>query len=406
MVAPPEKERLEIDSLLTAAVRNKASDIHLKPGHVPVFRVNGKLSDLARHPVLMAQDINRVAERMMDKRQLEQFQQRNEIDLAYSIAGVGRFRVNIFRQSGTIAIAIRTVPFHIKNFQELFLPPVLAKICEERRGMVLVTGATGSGKSTTLAAMVNYINQSRTDHIITIEDPIEFMIRDNKSIVSQREVGFDTNDFINALRAALRQDPDVILVGEMRDYETINTALLAAETGHLVFSTLHTTNVMETINRVLTVFQATQQTQVRHQLATALRAIVSQRLMPRSDGLGRVPAVEIMINNARITDCIKDINKTHEIVDAIEQSYTTYGMQSFDMSLLQLVRSKLISIQEALRNASNPGDLRLRLEGVSGAQEARYDEYNEGQQKKQAKPEDAKKVVKKKGDFDDLLERF
>jgi twitching motility protein PilT len=395
-------QRLDVQRLLAAAVKNNASDVHLKPGHVPVFRINGKLHDLVKHPALSAPDVAEFADAMMDDRQIGVFKERNEIDLAYSVPGVGRFRVNVFRQRGTIAIALRTIPYQIVGFEQLTLPPVMSQVCQERRGLVLVTGATGSGKSTTLAAMVDYINSNRTEHIITIEDPIEFLVRDKKSIVSQREVGFDTNGFLNALRAALRQDPDVILVGEMRDYETISTALLAAETGHLVFSTLHTTDVMETIARILAVFPAEQQNQVRFQLSTALRAVLCQRLIPRADGKGRVPAVEVLVSNARVVDCIKDPKKTHEIPDVMTQSYTTYGMQSFDMSLMQLVTKGLVTIEAALENATNAGDFKLRLQGVSGSDEARYDEYREGEKKKDDKGGDENEG----GGLNDLLERF
>jgi twitching motility protein PilT len=323
------------------------------------------------------------------------------------VPGIGRFRVNVFRQRGSIAIAMRTIPYRIRGFDELHLPPVLAKICDERRGLVLVTGSTGSGKSTTLAAMIDQINATRTCHIITIEDPIEFLIRDKKSIISQREVGFDTRGFLTALRVALRQDPDVILVGEMRDYETVNTALQAAETGHLVLSTLHTTDVMETIGRVLAVFPAHQENQVRFQLATSLRSIMCQRLIPRADGTGRVPAVEVLVMNARVFECIKEPKKTAEIPDIIGQSYTTYGMQSFDMSLMQLVREKLITVQAALENATNPGDFKLRLAGISGSDEARHSEFKEGQDKKKPGGEGGGGAGGAGGKgFNDLIERF
>jgi len=334
------------------------------------------------------------------------FKENSEVDLAYSLPSVGRFRVNVFRQRGSIAIAMRTIPYRVKTIDELNLPPVLKTIATENRGMVLVTGSTGSGKSTTLAAMIDEINSTRTCHIITIEDPIEFLIRDKKSIISQREVGFDTRGFLTALRAALRQDPDVILVGEMRDLETMNTALQAAETGHLVLSTLHTTDVMETISRVLAVFPSAQETQIRFQLSTSLKAILCQRLIPRADGGGRVPAVEVLVNNARVLDCIREPKKTGEIPDVMTQSYTTYGMQSFDMSLTQLVANNLITVEAALENATNPGDFKLRLRGISGADEARYSEYREGTEKKKSGGGEGGKGGAGGAGFNDLLERF
>jgi twitching motility protein PilT len=366
------------------------------------------LIDLSKHPKLTAPEIAAVAESMMNDLQIARFKERHDVDLAYSLPGIGRFRVNIFRQRGSIAIAMRTIPYQIRNFSELHLPAVLEKICQERRGLVLVTGSTGSGKSTTLAAMIDAINETRTCHIITIEDPIEFLIRDKRSMISQREVGFDAKGFLNALRAALRQDPDVILVGEMRDQETVDTALQAAETGHLVLSTLHTTDVMETISRAVSFFPPAQENQIRFQLATSLKAIISQRLVPRADGAGRAPAVEVLVNNARVFDCIRDPKKTGELPDVISQSFTTYGMQSFDMSLLQLVADGIITVESALENASNPGDMRLRIQGVSGADEARYSEYKEGVEKKKGPGGKGGQggPGQKGGGFGDLIERF
>jgi twitching motility protein PilT len=407
MAEAPPRVGLDLPGLLQAAMQSNASDIHLKPGRCPVFRINGELVDLAKHPKLTAPDVAHTAETMLDERLVALFKENNEVDLAYSLPGVGRFRVNIYRQRGSIAIAMRSIPYQIRNFDDLGLPPALHKICLERRGLVLVTGSTGSGKSTTLASMVEAINSTRTCHIITIEDPIEFLIRDKKSIISQREVGFDTKGFGSALRVALRQDPDVIFVGEMRDFETMTTALQAAETGHLVLSTLHTTDVMETISRVLAVFPTHQEDLIRFQLASCLRAIVCQRLIARADGRGRAPAVEVLVNNARVHDCIRDAKKTGEIPDIIAQSFTTYGMQTFDMSLMQLVQNNIITIDAALENASNPGDFKLRLRGVSGIDEARYDEYRQGQPKKKPGGEGGQGGQGGAGGgFGDLLERF
>jgi twitching motility protein PilT len=301
---------------------------------------------------------------MMSSQQKEKFKQFLEIDIAYSVPGLGRFRCNIFQQRGSVGLVLRLIPARILNIRELLLPPVLEKISDEERGLVLVTGTTGSGKSTTLAAMIDYVNARRNTHIVTIEDPIEFLHRDKKAIINQREVEVDTRAFGVAMRAALRQDPDVILVGEMRDFETIETALLAAETGHLVLSTLHTLDATETINRIIAVFPPHQQKQIRIQLAAVLKAVISMRLLPRADGLGRVPAVEVLISTAYIRDCIEQKEKTKLIRDAIAAGTSQYGMQTFDQSLYGLYKSGLITLDEALRRATNPDELRLRIEGI------------------------------------------
>src|ERR687897_372951 len=291
---------MHINDLLKIAVSSGASDLHIKVGSYPMMRVNGTLTVASEEKRLDRADTEAMAAVLFSPDHVEKFRKAQEVDLAYSVAGLGRFRCNVFQQRGTVGLVLRVIPTRIKTIDELGLPPVLKKIAEEERGLVLVTGTTGSGKSTTLAAMIDYINSHRTAHIITIEDPIEYLHRDAESIVNQREIGVDTRSFALALRSALRQDPDVILVGEMRDFETIETALLAAETGHLVFSTLHTLDATETINRIIAVFPPHQQKQIRIQLASVLRAVISQRLIPKSDGKGRAPAGEILISTALI----------------------------------------------------------------------------------------------------------
>jgi twitching motility protein PilT len=310
----------------------------------------------------------------MTNRQKQKFKETAELDMAYGVAGLGRFRVNVFQQRGNVGMVLRVIPTKIRTVDELDLPPVIEKICEEQRGMVLVTGTTGSGKSTTLAAMVDRINSIRSDHVITIEDPIEFLHRDKKSFINQREVEVDTANFSTALRAALRQDPDVILVGEMRDLETISTALLAAETGHLVFSTLHTLDATETIQRIIAVFPPPEQKQIRLQLAATVKAVISQRLVRRADNKGRVPAVEVMIATAYIRDCIINPDKTRLIHDAISAGGSQYGMQTFDQSLYDLFSRNLITFEEALLRASNPDDFRLRVQGIRSAADAAREE--------------------------------
>jgi twitching motility protein PilT len=311
---------------------------------------------------------------MMSSRQKEKFKNNFEIDFAYSVPGLGRFRCNIFQQRGTVGLVLRVIPVKILSIRELMLPSVLEKICEETRGLILCTGTTGSGKSTTLAAMIDYINAHRLEHIITVEDPIEFLHRDKKSIVNQREVEVDTKSFSQALRSALRQDPDVILVGEMRDYETIETALTAAETGHLVLSTLHTMDATETVNRIISVFPPHQQKQIRLQLAAVLKAVVSLRLLPRADGLGRVPAAEVMISTNYIRDCIENKEKTKLIKDAISQGTSQYGMQTFDQSIYTLYRNGLITLEEALRRASNPDEFKLKIQGIQSTSDIAKEE--------------------------------
>jgi twitching motility protein PilT len=315
---------------------------------------------------------------IMNAKQKQRFKEELEIDIAYSVPGLGRFRCNIFQQRGTVGLVLRVIPARIQTVRELMLPSVLEKICEERRGLVLCTGTTGSGKSTTLAAMIDHINTYRNEHIITIEDPIEFLHRDKRSIVNQREIEADTRAFSTALRSALRQDPDVILVGEMRDYETIETALMAAETGHLVFSTLHTLDATETINRIISVFPPHHQKQIRIQLAQVLRSVISLRLVPRADGIGRVPGAEVLVTTAYIRECIENKEKTKYIREQIANGTSQYGMQTFDQSLFYLYKSGLITLEEALKRATNADEFKLKVEGVQFTSDAAREEMEGG----------------------------
>ncbi len=366
---------MELNEILQVALKGGASDIHLKAGLPPMFRVDGALVPLKDARRLPPEEIARMAVGIMSDHQKERFKQTNEVDLAYGVPGLGRFRVNVFQQRGTLGVVLRVIPFRIQTIEQLMLPKVLEKIAAEERGLILVTGTTGSGKSTSLAAMIDHINANETCHIMTIEDPIEFLIRDKRSVVNQREVGVDTMSFAQALKSALRQDPDVILVGEMRDLETIETALTAAETGHLVMSTLHTLDATETINRVISVFPPYQQKQVRMQLGAVLRAVISQRLVPKADGRGRVAAVEILIATTRVRELVEDKDRTKEIPDAIAQGHLTYGMQTFDQSLMGLLKQSIISYDEALRQATNRDDFALRVSGISATSDSKWDDF-------------------------------
>ncbi|HET9794718.1 MAG TPA: type IV pilus twitching motility protein PilT [Thermoanaerobaculia bacterium] len=367
---------MHINDLLRIAVERKASDLHLKVGAYPVIRVDGTLTPLVELKRLMQEDTIAMAFSIMSARQKEKFKNNFEIDIAYSVPDLGRFRCNIFQQRGTVGLVLRVIPSRILAVRDLLLPPVIERICSEQRGLILCTGTTGSGKSTTLAAMIDYINATRNEHIMTVEDPIEFLHRDKKSIVNQREVEVDTKGFSIALRSALRQDPDVILVGEMRDYETVETALTAAETGHLVLSTLHTLDATETINRIVAIFPPHQQKQIRLQLAAVLKAVISLRLMPRADGLGRVPAAEILISTALVRDCIENKEKTKLIKDAITAGTSQYGMQTFDQSLFGLYKSGLITLDEAMRRATNPNEFRLKLQGIQSTSDVAQEEMD------------------------------
>jgi twitching motility protein PilT len=353
-----------IDEFLKIAIERDASDLHLKAGNHPMIRIHGRLTPLTGFPRLTIQDTEELGNQIMTDHLKARLQEDLDIDLAYSLPGFGRFRGSIFHQRGSLAIALRIIPLEVKTIRQLLLPEVLEKIAFSQRGLVLVTGTTGSGKTTTLAAMLDYINTYRRENIITIEDPIEYLHKDKKSTINQREVGMDVSGFGRGLRACLREDPDVILVGEMRDLDTIDTALLAAETGHLVFSTLHTLDAPESINRIISVFAPHHQRQVRLQLASILKAIISMRLIPRMDGQGRVPAVEVMISTPYIAECISDREKTGLIRDAVAAGVSQYGMQTFDQSIYQLYRDGYISFEQGMKYSSNPDNFKLRVMGI------------------------------------------
>lgn len=354
---------MELDQILRFAVKHGISDVHLKVNRPPLFRKDGSLVSQQRTPPVTAEMMERWFRQIASERVQAEYAERHEADLSLSLSGAGRFRINAFSQRSQLAMVFRHIPPRVKSVAELGLPLVLESVAEQRRGLILATGATGSGKSTTLAAMIESINQARACHIVTIEDPIEFVFEERQAVVNQREVGADTLSFPAALRAAMRQDPDVILIGELRDLETVETAIQAAETGHLVLSTLHTVDAMETVSRLVGMFPPFQQDQVRLQLSTILRAVVSQRLVRRHGG-GRVAACEIMIRTEFIRELIADPNRTHELPEAIRQGKVTYGSQTFDQALLELFNDRQVTRDEALTNATNPADLKLQMEGI------------------------------------------
>jgi twitching motility protein PilT len=355
-----------LERVLAAAKRLGASDVHLKVGLPPIYRIKGDLRTVRDVPPITREAIEAFAEVAMNDRQRKDFQDYHECDLAYSTPEGVRFRTNIFMQRGIPGAVLRLIPPDVPPFETLGLPDVVLRLSEETRGLLLVTGVTGSGKSTTLAAMIDHINRSSACHIVTIEDPIEFAFTDKRSVVNQRELGLDTTSFTRALRAALRQDPDVVLVGEMRDVETIEIALLAAETGHLVLSTLHTTDAVETVNRVIGAFPPHQQNQIRLQLASALKGVISQRLLQQADRKRMIPAVEVLVNTARVRELIEDPVRTNEIRQAIAEGRDPYGMISFDQSLTDLVQRRLVTYEMALTHATNPDDFALYFRGVTG----------------------------------------
>jgi twitching motility protein PilT len=366
---------VDLNQILQEAINRNASDVHLKVGLQPTIRIHGILYPLEDWSALGREDMAAILDILLDEHHRERFRSRMQVDLAYQTVESTRFRVNVFLQRGDPSVAMRAIPARIRPVEELNLPTIVNKLALENRGLILVTGTTGSGKSTTLAAMVGHINENCSNHIITIEDPIEYTHQDLRSIVSQREIGYDCLGFADGLKAALRQDPDVILVGEMRDLETIETAILAAETGHLVLSTLHTLDATETITRIVSNFPEHQREQIRLILSNIIRGVISQRLMPRADGQGMVPAAEIMVATSRIRECIAVKEKTREIRDAIAVGHSSYGMQTFDQSLMALFRRGLITYEEALAQSSNPDDFALKVRGVASTSDRRWEDF-------------------------------
>ena len=355
---------MNIRSVLEKMIAARASDLHLKAGTPPVVRVDGVLYTLDE-PAPTSQELREVYQQMLNEEQRAHFTTHHEIDFAFGVSGLARFRANIFMQRGTPALALRHVPVEVPTIEDLGLPPAIRDLAFSPRGLVLVTGRTGSGKSTTLAAMIDTINRTTTRNVITVEDPIEFLHRDRLSFIHQREVGLDTASFQDGLRYVLRQDPDIILVGEIRNHETMATALMAADTGHLVMSTLHTTDVVQSIQRIISFYPPHQHDEIRQALASNLRAVVSQRLIPRRDGAGRIPAVEVMVTTPTVREYILEPEKIPMLHTLISEGVTQYGMQTFDQSVLALLREGLITEEEALRNCNNPNELTLKLKGFA-----------------------------------------
>ena len=367
----PEAAAFNFKQAIIDMVKRNGSDLHLKVGRPPTIRVAGDLVQLAQQ-ALKPEELKALAEQVMTPRQVKEFAEHKEADFAIGVPGIGRFRTNVFQQRGTLAFVFRAIPYELKTIKELNLPDVLEQICLKPRGLILVTGVTGCGKSTALAAMVDHINQRRKCNIITIEDPIEFLHRDGVANISQREVGTDTLSFETALRHVLRQDPDVILIGEIRDKVTLDTAMKAADTGHLVFSTLHTTDTTQTINRIISFFPPHEHDAVRNLLSTALEAVISLRLVPRAEGNGRVPACEILINTAAVKDNIRDSEKALNIPGLIRDGTVQYGMQSFDQSLMQWYKKEEISYENALFYSTNPDEFALRVSGIEGTSDRTF----------------------------------
>ena len=375
---------MHIDEFLKIAIESNASDLHLKAGAFPIIRVHGALKPLTNYPKLSSENTLSLVDQITSDYQKEALKKDLDLDLAYSLEGFGRFRGSIFQQRGSLAIALRIIPLEVQSIKELLLPDVLGKISLEHRGLILVTGSTGTGKTTSLAAMIDHINAHASKNIITIEDPVEYYLHDKKSTISQREVGVDVTSFSRGLRASLREDPDIILVGEMRDRDTIETALIAAETGHLVLSTLHTMDAPETINRIISVFPPYQQRQIRLQCSTILKAVISMRLIPRKDETGRVPAVEVMVNTSYISECMRDREKTHLIREAIASGVSQYGMQTFDQSLYHLYNAGYISYDQGLRYSSSPDNFKLRVMGIQSTLDVALEDMEKEMSKKES----------------------
>lgn len=363
---------IDINSMLKTMIDKNASDLHLRVGCAPVFRINGVLYR-AQMENISFDDMNKFFAVLFKEEQKKRFDSESELDVGVGLAGIGRFRINAFKQRGSNALAIRCIKTEVPNFNSLNLPKVILDIATKNRGLILVTGTTGSGKSTLLASMIDYINEQKAVNVVTIEDPIEYLYKNKKSAIAQREVGTDTNSFENALRGCFRQDPDVILIGEIRDSKTMETALSASDTGHLVMSTLHTMNAVETITRIISFFPPYQHDQIRLILSNVLVAIISLRLIPRKDGSGRIPAPEVLVNNATIHEYILNPENTNLIPDAISDGYSQYGSQTFDQSLFQLYKNDLISFPVAMQFASNPDDFNLKVSGgVSGISDRKW----------------------------------
>lgn len=378
---------MNIKTLLEELVRLGASDLHLKPGLPPTVRLHGKLRRL-EHPAPTPKDMEEVARQILSPLQREKFENTREVDFAFGVMGLARFRANCYVQRNTIAMVFRHVPVTIRGIEDLRLPPLIGELALRPRGLILVTGTVGSGKSTTLAAMVKEINRHLAATVITVEDPIEFLHRDEKSIINQREVGSDTRSYHDALRHILRQDPDVILVGEIRDQETMEIALKAADTGHLVMSTLHTVDAMQTVNRVISFFPPHQHEEIRYLLASTIQAVVSQRLLPLADGEGMVPAVEIMVSTGTIRESIVNPEKTPLITQIMREGVTQHGMQTFDQALMQLYQAGTVTLEDALRASSNPHELMLRLKGIEATSDKTWDSFEA------AKPDESKTLSK------------
>ncbi|MCW5889857.1 MAG: PilT/PilU family type 4a pilus ATPase [bacterium] len=367
---------MELDAILREAVTRNASDIHLKAGTAPIFRINGTLTRWDDGGHIDRDAMVALTQQLLDDYHVGRLKENLQVDVGYGTPELGRFRVNVFYQRGALQAALRLIPARVRRVNELHLPPVIERIAEEHRGLILVTGTTGSGKSTTLAAMIDHVNRATDKHIITIEDPIEYLHSDDLSIITQREIGADCTSFAAGLRGALRQDPDIILVGEMRDLETIETAILAAETGHLVMSTVHTLDATETVTRVISAFPEHARGQARLILASIIKGIISQRLVPRADGTGMVPAVEVLVSTGLVRECIQIPERTRELRDVIARGFTTYGMQTFDQSLMGLWRENLITFEEAMAQATNPDDFALKARGISSTSDSRWDDFD------------------------------